>query len=205
MAAPGVKLHVGCGRERLEGWVNLDTQSYPGVDVVADVTEGLDFSEVEAVYAEHFLEHLTIAQALDFLLECHRVLRDGGLLRLTTPNLDWAWKSHYWLEDTTPELKRQMAFALNLAFYGWEHRFLWNRETLERALTACGFGELAWPDHGESEHELFRGIERHRTYENLPGLPHVLIVDARKGAPAPEALAAFRRTAQESFLDHMKG
>ena len=101
MSARGPRLHVGCGRERLDGWVNLDNQSLPGVDLVTDVTEGLDFADVEAVYAEHFLEHLTVDQALDFLLECHRVLRDGGLLRLTTPNLDWAWKSHYWLEDTT--------------------------------------------------------------------------------------------------------
>ena len=98
-----------------------------------------------------------------------------------------------------------MALALNLAFYGWEHRFLWNREMLARALTACGFEGLAWPDHGESEHEVFRGIERHRTYRDLPGLPHVLIVDARRGAPDPEALAELRETVQAGFLDHMKG
>ena len=47
----GPRLHVGCGRARLEGWVNIDMQDLPGVDVVADVTGGLEFRDCEAVYA----------------------------------------------------------------------------------------------------------------------------------------------------------
>ena len=41
-AAP-LLLHVGCGPERLDGWVNVDIQQLPSVDVVADVTQGLPF------------------------------------------------------------------------------------------------------------------------------------------------------------------
>ena len=32
-----MKLNVGCGRNTLEGWLNLDSQALPGVDIVADL------------------------------------------------------------------------------------------------------------------------------------------------------------------------
>lgn len=200
----GARLHVGCGRERLEGWVNIDNQAYPEVDVVADVTRGLKFEEAEAVYAEHFLEHLAIDQALEFLRESHRALREGGLIRLTTPNLDWVWASHYRLEADADE-KQVMGLRLNRAFYGWEHRYIWNRPLLERAMTVCGFTDLAWPGYGESRHELFRGIERHETYGDDPKLPHILIVEGAKGTWDPDGLADLRRLVQTELLNHLKG
>ena len=111
---PPHRLHLGAGRERLDGWINVDMQAIPGVDVIADVTRGLDYSEVEAIYAEHFLEHLPLAAAVDFLLESHGVLAEGGWLRLSTPNLDWVWSTHYRL-DADPETRRLGALSLNRA------------------------------------------------------------------------------------------
>jgi len=198
------RLHLGAGRERLDGWINIDMQAIPGVDVIADVTQGLDYSGVEAVYAEHFLEHLPVDAALGFLLEAHRVLGDGGWLRLSTPNLDWVWSTHYRL-DTDPEGKRQAALTLNRAFYGWEHRFLWNREMLGEALLACGFREPRWCRWGESELPVFQGIERHERYIEEEALPHVLIAEAQKAASQPERLARLRATLVAGFLDHLRG
>jgi predicted SAM-dependent methyltransferase len=198
------RLHVGCGRERLEGWVNIDAQALPGVDVVADVTGGLEFRDCEAVYAEHFLEHLRIDQALDFLAEAHRVLGEGGLIRLSTPNLDWVWLTHYRLE-APPELKGEMAIQLNRAFHGWEHQFLWNRELLGEALEACGFEGLEWCRYRESRHALFRNIERHEAYADREDLPHVLIVEAARGRSQSRRLEALRERVARDFLAHLRG
>jgi predicted SAM-dependent methyltransferase len=198
-----LRLHVGAGRARLEGWVNLDVQQLPGVDVVADVTQGLHFADVEAIYAEHFLEHLRIDDAVAFLVDCHRCLVPGGRLRLSTPNLDWVWLTHYHVEAPA-EVKRREAIATNRAFHGWRHRFLWNRELLGTALEAAGFDELAWCRWGESEHEVFRGIERHETYADLPELPHVLIVEAVRGEGRPRALAALGEQLEEELLRHLE-
>jgi predicted SAM-dependent methyltransferase len=186
----------------LEGWVNIDIQDLPGVDVVADVTSGLDFEGAEAVYAEHFLEHLRLDEGLAFLEECHRVLTPGGSLRLSTPNLDWVWQTHYRLE-APPEEKVVRALWTNRAFHGWRHRFLWNHELLARALDACGFVELRWCRWGESERPTFRGIERHETYPDADDLPHVLIAEASKGARQPAALAGLRDLLTEEFLNHL--
>ena len=198
------RLHVGAGRLRLDGWTNVDLQALPGVDVVADVTRGLRFRDVEAIFAEHFLEHLAIDEAIDFLLEAHRALAPGGWLRLSTPNLDWVWATHYKL-DLDAAGKRHAALATNRAFHGWQHRFIWNRELLEAALAACGFAPVHWCRYGESGLAVFQGIEHHETYYDVPDLPHVIIAEASKGAPQPVRLAELRGLVRRELLDHMQG
>lgn len=200
-----IRLHVGSGAQHLPGFLNVDLRPFPGVDLVADVTEGLELDDdsVEAVFAEHFLEHLPVGKAVDFLVEVRRVLEPTGWLRLSTPNLDWVWKTHYRLEATEEE-KRAFAVMMNRAFHGWEHKFLWNRETLARALEAVGFDDLQWRRYGESDLEVFRGIERHETWEDEETLPHVLIVEARKGLERKKELAELRAWLQEEFLRHVE-
>jgi hypothetical protein len=199
---PRTRLHIGSGRERLEGWVNIDNQALPGVDVVADVTQGLRFSNVEAIFAEHFVEHLRLDLAVGFLREAWRVLGRDGWLRLSTPNLDWVWATHYRLA-AEPEVKRAAALQLNRAFHGWRHQFLWNRDMLGEALAACGFTAIRWCAYGESELPYFRGIERHETYGDAPELPHVVIVEACKGEPQPKRLAELEALIRREFLNHL--
>ncbi len=198
------RLHIGSGNKRLEGWVNIDLLPLPGVDVVADVTQGLDYRDCEVVFAEHFLEHLAVDDALNFLLECHRVLAPGGWLRLSTPNLDWVWSTHYRVEAPEEE-KRVMAMRLNRAFHGWGHRFLWNRQVLGEALEACGFDQVHWCTYGESDLAVFQGLERHETYADDPGLTHVLIVEGRKSAAQPGRLDKLRARLNDEFLNHLDG
>ena len=199
---PRPKLHIGAGHARLEGWVNLDIQALPGVDVVADVTKGLKFKNVEAIFAEHFLEHLRVDHAINFLAESHRVLGEDGWLRLSTPNLDWVWSTHYRI-DADPETKRNNAVALNRAFHGWQHQFLWNREILGEALAACGFDSVRWCRYGESELPVFQGLERHVTYIDVPELPHVIIAEAHKGPPQPERLQTLRDVMRVDYIEHL--
>jgi len=196
------KLHVGCGRERLEGWVNIDIEPLPAVDVVADASSELDFTGCEAVYAEHFLEHLRLDRAVSFLRQAYKALESGGLVRLSTPNLDWVWQTHY-NAQAFPEVKQEMAIQVNLAFRGWEHQFLWNREFLGEVLEACGFVDVTWCQYRESQHEVFRGVERHPTSDDTEEQPHVLIVEARKGEEQPERLEALRWRIEKGFLQHM--
>jgi hypothetical protein len=198
------RLHVGSGGVRLEGWVNIDMQALPGVDVVADVTQGLHLKDVEAIFAEHFLEHLRVDDALSFLLEAHRVLAPDAWIRLSTPNLDWVWLTHYRLEGE-PAARRAGAVTLNRAFYGWEHRFLWNCEILEEALVACGFDSVRWCRWGESDLPVFQGIERHATYDDDERLRHILVAEAKKALPQPERLSQLREVLIRDFLNHLKG
>jgi predicted SAM-dependent methyltransferase len=198
-----VRLHVGCGPERLAGWVNIDRQELPSVDHVADVTRGLPFDHVAAIYAEHFLEHLPLDRAVAFLREAHRVLAPGGWIRLSTPNLDWVVAAHY-APNHLAAAAGDAALGLNRGFHGWSHRFLWNRTLLGEVLEACGFTQVRWCRWGESEEETLRGLERHETYDDTPELPHVLVVEARKGEPRPERYELLRRRLESEFLRYVR-
>jgi len=111
------KLHLGCGLNAVDGWLNVDGSwnarlaKFPRVrralaaarviapeaatvpwraDIrILDVREPLPFAtgSFDAIYASHLLEHLFLADALRLLRECHRVLRPGGTLRLVVPDL----------------------------------------------------------------------------------------------------------------------
>jgi predicted SAM-dependent methyltransferase len=184
-----LRLHIGCGQEAIPGWINIDNHALPGVDRVLDVRHGLPFRAVAAIYAEHFLEHLCLDDGLAFLRECRRALAPPGVLRLSTPNLDWVYATHYRLPPSSAEETVHDCFQLNRAFHGWGHRFLYNRATLEKVLKACGFAEARFHRYGESDVPELKGIERHRTWEDTPDLPHVLVAEA-SGEAREEALPA---------------
>lgn len=200
-----VRLHVGSGRERLPGWVNVDLQTYLEADLAADITRGIPFSNVRLIYAEHFLEHLHADDAMRFLTGSHRALAPDGRIRLSTPNLDWVWTYVYSAGSGGSGDKLVDGIRANRAFYGWEHRFLWNREILEAALGAAGFTEIRWCEYGRSDVPELAGIERHETYDDDPDVPHVLIVEAGKGAFEKDRYDRFMKLLEREFLQSRKG
>lgn len=80
------KLHIGCGNEILDGWVNHDLVLLPGVDVVHDLTafpwpfESDRFTEIRMF---HVLEHLP--DTIRTMEELHRVAAPGGRLVVRVP------------------------------------------------------------------------------------------------------------------------
>jgi predicted SAM-dependent methyltransferase len=182
------RLHLGCGPQVLPGWVNVDLEYHPGVDLVHDVRDGLPFEGVEYIFAEHFLEHLTYDEGVRFLRECRASLTDGGVLRLSTPNLDWVMRTQYEITPSSPEDARIRAcFAMNKAFRGWGHQFLYNAATLVETLHAAGFENTRLQPFGESDHAPLRGLERHETFADSPELPHVIVIEAWGRRPSASA------------------
>lgn len=210
----GTRLHVGCGAMALPGWVNIDIRPQPGVDVVLDVREGLPYDNVEYIFAEHFIEHLDLETGLQFLRECRGVLDDTGVIRISTPNLDWVWATAYqtrWREvsastasiDPTEWAHDDDASAdcleINRAFRAWGHRFLYNRSLLTECLRMARFANLEWCSYGKSRHLALIGLERHERSLGISGVPDVLIVEAsgvaahRPSDQVESALSAYRR------------
>jgi predicted SAM-dependent methyltransferase len=203
-APEGALLHVGCGRERLEGWVNIDLQPLPTVDVVLDAGAELPYRDAGAVYSEHFLEHLRVDRAVQFLLNAHRALAPGHWMRISTPNVDWMWATHYPARGADESARRVVdALMLNKGFRAWGHQFLWNAAALERALRATGFEEIRLCKYGESTIPHFQGIERHDALPDWEALPHVVIFEARKGPQNLPALAELSELIWEEFLRHL--
>jgi predicted SAM-dependent methyltransferase len=194
-----VRVHLGCGQTPIAGWVNVDVQALPGVDRVLDVRKGLPFVDVAAIYAEHFLEHLDLADGLACLAECRRVLGPTGILRISTPNLDWVLATHYrhggW--ETEHDAIGD-CIQMNRAFHGWGHRFLYNRQALVAALESAGFAEVTMHRYGESDVPELAALERHEKSGDTPDLPHVLIAQAR-GRRRQDLSRAFPKDLLEEY------
>ena len=83
----GTKLHLGCGREIREGWVNLDMLDLPGVDVVRDVLRGLPFNDetFEFIFSSNVLEHIPQSESIWIMNEIWRVTKFGGQFHCILP------------------------------------------------------------------------------------------------------------------------
>jgi predicted SAM-dependent methyltransferase len=173
---PVDRLHIGSGPLVRPGWANVDLEYHKGVEHVLDVRDGLPFRDARYIYAEHFLEHLTFDEGLQFLKECRNALSEDGVLRLSTPNLDWVWATQY--RRPSPDGVHD-CFAMNKAFRGWGHQFLYNLDTLTASLRAAGFAEVRSFRYGESDDPVLRGLERHEKSPDEAELPHVIVVEAR--------------------------
>jgi len=83
-----MKLHLGCGTKRLEGWINIDSVEACKPDLVHDISHPLPYDDltVDEVLAEDLLEHFDKYLRFIVFYEWVRVLKVGGKVTLQVPN-----------------------------------------------------------------------------------------------------------------------
>ena len=81
------RLHLGCGRKILEGYINVDIVEGPGVDVLCDVARGIPFPDCvfDEVLAVDFIEHIPPVRSIALMNDIWRVLRPGGVFKIHVP------------------------------------------------------------------------------------------------------------------------
>ena len=80
-------LNIGCGWNKIKGFVNIDKAKEVNPDKVVDIEKGLPFEDnsIEYIYSSHCIEHIR-PQYWRFLLnEIARVAKDGCVLKLVLP------------------------------------------------------------------------------------------------------------------------
>jgi predicted SAM-dependent methyltransferase len=159
-----MKLHLACGPVRLDGWVNIDIDS-PVADRRWDLRRPLPYpaQSIEAIFCEHFIEHITRPDAVRFLADCHRLLRPDGTVRLSTPDLRWLvakfldaeidhWSDVGWTSKNPCHL-------LNEGMRHWGHQWVYDAEDLRAVLTEAGFREIEEVAWRVSANSLLHGLE----------------------------------------------
>ena len=91
-------LNIGCGSTFHRSWENVDIVSCSPLVRQHDLTKGLPYSDdtFDVVYASHVLEHIPYSSVNEFIQECVRVSRPGGVLRIVVP--DFEEMAHRYLE-----------------------------------------------------------------------------------------------------------
>jgi hypothetical protein len=151
-AAPGtvLKLDIGCGLNPHEAgdpsWTHFDAVSNPCVNLVGE-WDAIDLptESVQELWLGDVLEHIPLWRIAAILAEWNRILRPGGIVRGTTPNLDYVihaavsgerhegWTNYDWL----------MA-----SLYGWrtgryeQHYQTFTREHLIETLGFMGLDQI---------------------------------------------------------------
>jgi predicted SAM-dependent methyltransferase len=93
-----MKVNLGCGKFKLEGFVNVDVNEDLQPDVVAfaqDYMETLPDDSVDTVYMGHMIEHITPADGFLLLSVIQKKLRPGGELIVTLPDATKAMSMLY--------------------------------------------------------------------------------------------------------------
>ena len=159
------------------GWLNTDVLPTSRKVAYLDATRRFPFNDdvFDYVYSEHMIEHIEHEGAVFMLRECFRVLKPGGKIRISTPDLkvytglhskektasqkfyiDWV------IQNLMPEVDYcEEVFLINNAFRAWGHQFLYDRETLRATMARAGFEDIKYHQPGVSDDENLRGIELH--------------------------------------------
>lgn len=91
--APLIKLNLGCGKQRMDGFIGVDSIAYEGVDIVCDLGSGTwpwADNSVDFAHCSHFIEHLTNLndkwERVHFFNELFRVMKPMGQCFLVFPH-----------------------------------------------------------------------------------------------------------------------
>lgn len=81
-----MKLHLGCGRKRWPGFINIDLQNS---DLDCDIRVlPFDDGSADEIHAIHVCEHFMLTEIVAVLKEWRRVLKPDGILVVELPCWD---------------------------------------------------------------------------------------------------------------------
>ena len=172
---PVAGLHLGCGVHPLPGWINSDVAAWDPAVIQLDATQRFPFAEevLDFIFSEHMIEHLSYPGALSMLDECHRTLKPGGTVRISTPDLGFLlalfgsgltppqqryieWSTRTFVHSAP---RPRAVYVLNNFVRDWGHQFIYDEETLRESLERSGFSDIVRCDLNQSRHPMLRGLE----------------------------------------------
>ncbi|MDB5150380.1 MAG: Methyltransferase type 11 [Mucilaginibacter sp.] len=175
------KLQLGAGLNALHGWFNTDYFARPAIFFL-NVTKKFPFPDntFELIFSEHHIEHITYQEAQIMLAEAYRVMKPGGYIKITTPDLqkyiqsyaarnfqlplikehatDWIYSGFAYASSYIPISDNFEAHFINDIFLNYEHRFIYDFNALKILMEKAGFININDP---ANEYADFQGIETH--------------------------------------------
>ncbi len=153
LATPGPKaLQLGCGLNKLTGWLNTDIEPDYGVTFI-DVTQPIAVpdSSFDFIFAEHLIEAFPPERLLKILNECFRILRPGGIVRLT-----------FYCADALRKMSSSKQINSFVTRFSKTYLHLVNE--IRSFLSGAGFDKITLTPPNKSAHQKLRNINQHEPY-----------------------------------------
>jgi ubiquinone/menaquinone biosynthesis C-methylase UbiE len=162
------------------GWINidiLDMKSYAdqfGFNFIQhDVTKPLLIKDgiVDIISSSHLLEHLTREEGYNFLKECYRIMKPGGIIRISVPDtkkitedyVEGRIREHRFINTGVADADDDAGAYYNLLLAG--HKTLYDSDSLRSLLSKVGFKNIeeSTPFTSRSETVVKQTISCHPT------------------------------------------
>lgn len=165
-------------QQRLSDWEHLDVRK--GADIRLDLCRyfiPVKSNTYDLIYSSHTLEHIYMDVIEDVLREICRILKPGGIFRVTVPDMKKAVLAYinedarFW-QDIHGDNFEEKPLGLYLSRFittvslnrydsnvGQGHVIGWDFETLKWMLEQTGFENVVRKNYGETEYEEFLEIE----------------------------------------------
>lgn len=180
------KLNIGCGDHPLPGWHNVDIvgpRFHPDTEFM-DASKPFPFDDwfFDRIFTEHMIEHLNHEGAITCIAESFRVLRPGGRIRVSMPNLlsminlvinpseprHWSYIVWACLEFRLPQASPASGAVtvFNNFMRAWGHQYLWTPDSFCHALAMIGFKNCSICAVCRSDDPEFRDLENTTRFAN---------------------------------------
>ena len=152
-----MKIHLGCWHRYIPDYVHVDLCDMEHIDYKTDVRDlgCFDDGVADLIYASHVFEYFDRFEAVDILAEWSRVLKSGGILRLSVPDLQALIKIYQQTDDiykiVGPIFGRMEIDTPNGKDMLY-HKTVWDEKSLTEFLKQNGFEKVRLWDWRTTEH-----------------------------------------------------
>lgn len=151
-----VLLHIGCGDIDSPGFINIDARRQPHVHIVTTNLRRLGMipdDTADLIYMSHVLEHVSHRDVVSTLREMRRILKAGGVLRISVPDFDRIIDIYRATERSIAAIEGPLMGGQDYPFNF--HYAAFNDSHLRNMMLNSGFREArAWDPHNCAYHDF---------------------------------------------------
>ena len=177
-----IGLQIGCGSNVIDGWLNTDIGPKNEEIMYMDATKPFPFEDETFgfVFSEHLFEHLPYYGGFKMLNECYRVLKPGGVIRMSLPTLnflvdlflnkekeenkdyiEWSLRT-FDKSGCINDIKGSKAcFTINNFYRFWGHQVMYDEDTIIEMLQNAGFKDIKKVPNNDSEYPELKHVNGH--------------------------------------------
>ena len=144
-------VNLGCGEQSGPEYINVDIVPAPHIHYVHDikVLDMLDSKSVDLLYASHVMEHIPRHELDAVIVEWRRVLKPGGILRISVPDFDNLLKIY---SASGNDINSIVAQLLGQEPPYNNHYSVWNWEFIKKFFIDRGFSDVRRWDPKTAQH-----------------------------------------------------